>query len=553
MRTRRSVPHALTVLSILSCFLNASPETLAQDRGKSLENEMVRSVGNEFIPTDAIAVAVINVFDIVTEPECGMYPIEIMEAWCLQNTGISAQMIDTVKVVAALGPDGPKVAAVVRLQQAFDPSKLNPDLVPTDDPIHVDGHACFPVNAHLPMLLHQLDPTTIVVATANYLDAVLRAGEEDRVLGSLAELADGILAFGKVSCLATMEPIRPLVAEFLQSEASEIQAFSDSEQITELLDAIAIQLDLTSGKTAYSLNLIAVDDDSAKKLDVIYRNAVSEMVCKIVMPDMEVEEEDPVIIASKHYMERMAERIVKHLAPERSGHHLDISGTLPENMTSMSGSLTGILVSSLQAKRGTSHRATPLNHGQSIVIAFHNHHDVYQFLPGNILGKDGEPLLSWRVAILPFVEEYELYERFHLDEPWNSEHNIKLVDEMPSVYRQPFRDLPAGKTVYQRPSGTQLIMHPGSQVRFQDILDGMSNTIILAEVMPDQAVDWSKPEDLKVDLTDPKKGLSANSRKKTLCIMADGAGLYLPSNIPAGTLKKLLTHASGETVDTSGF
>ena len=104
-----------------------------------------------------------------------------------------------------------------------------------------------------------------------------------------------------------------------------------------------------------------------------------------------------------------------------------------------------------------------MNHGREIVIALHNHHDAYRSLPGNIVSEDGKPLLSWRVAILPFVDEYDLHERFHLDAPWNSEHNIKLVEQMPRLYRQPHRDLPAGKTVHQRPSGTQLITHRGEK------------------------------------------------------------------------------------------
>ena len=122
------------------------------------------------------------------------------------------------------------------------------------------------------MLLHQLDKTTIIVATANYLDAALRAGEEDRVLGVLAELADRVLQTSQLSFLATMEPIRPFVAEFLENGASEIPpAFSDLTQITRLLDAIAIHLDLTHDKATHSLTMLAVDDAAAKELEVIYQ------------------------------------------------------------------------------------------------------------------------------------------------------------------------------------------------------------------------------------------------------------------------------------------
>ncbi len=53
-----------------------------------------------------------------------------------------------------------------------------------------------------------------------------------------------------------------------------------------------------------------------------------------------------------------------------------------------------------------------------------------------ITGKSGEPLLSWRVALLPFLgkAEYALYQKFRLDEPWDSEHNRPLADQMPDVF-----------------------------------------------------------------------------------------------------------------------
>lgn len=547
MSTRCLIPHSLTVLSMISCIFFISPETLAQERGKT--------IGNEFIPADAFATAVVNISDTLAKPKASTYPTEVLDAWCRENTGISAEAIDTIKVVVAMGPAGPMAAAVARLNQEFDPSKLNPDLVNTDDPIIFDGHACFPMNTPVPMVLHQLDKTTIVVANANYLNVILGAGEEDRVLGALAELADRVPQTGQISFLVAMEPIRPMVTRFLQSVASEIPpVVNDLAQITRLLNAIAIDIDLTNDKSVQSLTMMAADDAAAKELEVIYQRSMAtgrDMALRVAMADME--DDDPVTIASKHYMNRMADDFVRHITPKRSGHRLTVSGKLTEYMPSMSGHLVGFLASSFQAKRSAARRAVPMNHGREIVLALHNHHDAYQFLPSNILSKDGKPLLSWRVAILPFVDEYDLHERFHLDEPWNSEHNIKLVDQMPRVYRQPHRDLPVGKTVYQRPSGTQLIMHRGRKVRFGDITDGMSNTIIMAEVMPNQAVDWSRPSDLEVHLNEPKAGLCDDSREKMLIIMADGSGFHLPSNIPANTLKRLLTHASGETVDTSGF
>jgi hypothetical protein len=79
----------------------------------------------------------------------------------------------------------------------------------------------------------------------------------------------------------------------------------------------------------------------------------------------------------------------------------------------------------------------------------HNYHDTFGFFPASaIYSKDGKPLLSWRVALLPFLNHDNLYKQFHLDEPWDSEHNKKLLDKMPDIFRVPGQKDKSG-TYYQ--------------------------------------------------------------------------------------------------------
>src|SRR5947207_661102 len=80
------------------------------------------------------------------------------------------------------------------------------------------------------------------------------------------------------------------------------------------------------------------------------------------------------------------------------------------------------------------HLAASAANLKCITIAFHSAHDANGVLPGDIIGKDGKPLLSWRVAILPYLAEKKLYDEFKLDEPWDSKHNIKLLEKMPKPY-----------------------------------------------------------------------------------------------------------------------
>lgn len=77
------------------------------------------------------------------------------------------------------------------------------------------------------------------------------------------------------------------------------------------------------------------------------------------------------------------------------------------------------------------------NNLKQIALACHNYESAHTALPNNSYGPDGKPLLSWRVHILPYIEEENLYRQFRTNEPWDSQHNIRLLSQMPRVYATP--------------------------------------------------------------------------------------------------------------------
>ena len=110
------------------------------------------------------------------------------------------------------------------------------------------------------------------------------------------------------------------------------------------------------------------------------------------------------------------------------------------------GILVGLLLPAVQSARGAARRMTASNNLKQVMLGLHNYHDAYKRLPPSAITDDnGKPLLSWRVAVLPFVEEQALYEKFHLDEPWDSEHNLPLSKELPAAYDLPGIPLPQGQ------------------------------------------------------------------------------------------------------------
>lgn len=183
-------------------------------------------------------------------------------------------------------------------------------------------------------------------------------------------------------------------------------------------------------------------------------------------------------------------------------------------------------------------------------LAFHNYHDTYQqFSVANNpawFDKDGRPKLSWRVHLLPFLDQAPLYQRFKLDEAWDSENNLPLQAQMPAIFRTEGTDekstrlcvLEGDKTLFQR----------GQRARMRDITDGSSHTILVAEVGTDKAVPWTKPDELPFDVAHPLESLGKLD-KQFRAVMGDGSLLSIPSNLPAEVFAALATASGAEIVD----
>ena len=147
-------------------------------------------------------------------------------------------------------------------------------------------------------------------------------------------------------------------------------------------------------------------------------------------------------------------------------------------------------------------RARSQNNLKQLILAMHNYHDANGNFPQNVTTKDGKPLLSWRVLLLPYLEQNTLYKQFKLDEPWDSDNNKKLLAKMPDVFRVGFEEKGETKTYYQGFAGAGAVFDPSKKITLVNITDGTSNTLAVVEAGP--PVEWTKPEDIPYD---PKNAL----------------------------------------------
>ena len=219
--------------------------------------------------------------------------------------------------------------------------------------------------------------------------------------------------------------------------------------------------------------------------------------------------------------------------------------------------LIGMLLPAVQAVREAARRTTSLNNMKQQSLSFANYESNYMTLPPR--DKNG---LSWRVHILPFLGRDDLYQRFNLDEPWDSPHNIQLLSEMPEVYDCPSVVLPPGYTIYQVPY-TDIATNPapndlalfdtsGKDIKLGRISDGTSNTVAILEVDAAAAVEWTKPADWEYDPSDPKRDLGNVHPGIILGSMVDGSCHTIPRDISPEDMKAMITREAGDQA-TFGF
>ncbi|MEX2174828.1 MAG: DUF1559 domain-containing protein, partial [Pirellulaceae bacterium] len=259
--------------------------------------------------------------------------------------------------------------------------------------------------------------------------------------------------------------------------------------------------------------------------------------------------------------------ISKHLQPSTTvvrrtpaGLEVETRQTLPAaNIGATAPLAVALALPAMHAATDAARSSEASNNVKQQMLAIHNFHDTYGKLPAAYrVDADGKPLLSWRVAILPFIEQQALYEQFHLDEPWDSEHNKTLIAKMPKTFRAPGSKAAPGQTTYLGVGGKNgVIVKPrdgdwrnshAAGASFHDIVDGTSNTAAIVEASDALAVVWTKPEEWTPNDKEPIKGLVGLRGARFLVGMADGSVRMISKEIDVETLKNLFNRNDGKVL-----
>ena len=222
------------------------------------------------------------------------------------------------------------------------------------------------------------------------------------------------------------------------------------------------------------------------------------------------------------------------------------------------GVLVALLLPAVQTAREAARRASCANNLKQIALAMHNYHDTYKVLPAqSIVDENGQPMHSWRTALLPFVEQGALFEQYDFDKPWDSPENRPLADIRIPVYACPSDpdSATSSETSYFVVYGDETMFAPNRWSSFMDVTDGTSNTIMIVE-SASLHVPWSEPRDIPFDEMqfhlDPPEGelgIGGHHPGGAQVAMGDGSVRFIRGDqVDEQTIRYALMRADGTPI-----
>lgn len=512
---------------------------------------------NYVLPQSCLVVS-LQPRQILTSKLLEYLPIEVVQAASLKEVGIDP--LQAERVVASMEPPmaGPPNYSLVATFTE-DIGQLNPKVVAHTQPAQLEGQRYLLSRDPMMPSIFVNDGKTLLAAPDMTIQKFFRnpaTPEPSKLLKRLsASVADDLYM------AIDLQPLRPFINQMLMMKQQEVPPeLHTLFGLPDLVRIVEMRFNIT-GRGPTELIVEANNEQDANQILAILDQAVQVWVDKALEAAAEMKQkDDPVEQAMGRYMERVAQPAKSEFMPKQEGARLVLfraestSDTGMLTSTATIGILVALLLPAVQAAREAARRTTSTNNMKQLMLAMFNYESAFGHFPAHAnFDETGKPLLSWRVHMLPYLEEGDLYNKFHLDEPWDSPHNKQLISEMPDLFLDPSSPkltVEEGKTHYLGVFGKGVFFDGSNKgLDLRRITDGTSNTIAIVQTNDEAAVVWTKPEDWQYNENSPLKGLVPGIHPLIFNAgFSDGSVRAISKDIDPAVFKLLLTYADGEIV-----
>lgn len=205
----------------------------------------------------------------------------------------------------------------------------------------------------------------------------------------------------------------------------------------------------------------------------------------------------------------------------------------------------GLLLTGGSKVRGAAARTIESNNMKQVILGAHNHASVNAELP------PAEGRVSWRVHILPYVEQEGVYRQFNLNQDWNEGQNQQTASILIKTYVSPLDEPGTTQTHYRTFTGPGTIYDPKlmkGAVFPNYIADGVTNTIFAVDTA--EMVPWPQPKEIAFEPNGSLPELGNSKRVwGVLIAMCDGSvKLFGKKTMDPNIIRRMVTAAGGEDV-----
>ena len=503
-----------------------------------------------YVPADAFGIVVVQPRRLMAAPELQMIPLEVVTATLQKEAGLDPANIEQIVVVVdnPFQPRPPEPGLIFHLAQAVQPDKVFPPLTVGATEAQSGGKKYLKPRNEWQQGVYMPDGKTVVVAREEMLKRMMAA--QPSVTSPLHQRAKALDLTAQVAAVFSLDAVRDSVKQMLATVPQLPPPLAEFPKLLELSSAYELRLTL-KGTFRIETILHTTDAQSAPEIERIVNSALqfAQISLRLQMQQQFARSQDPIEQALGKYMQRMVTATFETIKVQRAGTDVSVSSEQNFGVASV-GIGAALLMPAVAKVREAAQRTQSTNNVRQFLIAMLTYEAANNRLPARAkFSKDGKSLLSWRVLILPYIEEQVLYEQFHLDEPWDSEHNKPLIAKMPQIFASPDQPAGEGRTRYVVPVGKGTMFEGTEGLKMSQITDGTSNTVCLVEVAPDKAVIWTKPDDMDYNPEKPLAGFGAAPQRGFIVGFADAHVQTLRPSVDLDTLRAIFTASGGEPVD----
>ncbi|HEY2149067.1 MAG TPA: DUF1559 domain-containing protein, partial [Pirellulales bacterium] len=277
-------------------------------------------------------------------------------------------------------------------------------------------------------------------------------------------------------------------------------------------------------------------DESASRVEQTSRALLTFALNGLAMAN-KVDPDGPAeMVAIKKTLVGAAEDVLKNAHVKREG-----STVVLESQGSGATLLAvaSIALPAIQKSREAASRMQSMNNMKQLALAMMNYHDAHGHLPpAVVMGPDGKTPHSWRIELLPYIEQGPLYNQYKLDEPWDSEANKKVLEQTPVIFRSLPEETLTTNASYFVLTGKGTVFSGKEGMKLTDITGGTSNTIMIVEAKRD--IPWTKPEDIDYDPAQPMPKLGGHFAGGFPAAFADGSVRFISDGVDQAAIRALI-------------